>query len=99
MLPNRKLDSYGTQFTMTREAFINDDIGFLAAMPAQYASRAKRKINRQVYELLFENPAIFDGAALFDAVHKNLTATGSAPSSGKALWSSLRPSSCRSATG
>lgn len=80
MLPNRKLDSYGTQFTMTREAFINDDIGFLAAMPAQYASRAKRKINRQVYELLFENPAIFDGAALFDAVHKNLTATGSAPS-------------------
>lgn len=80
MLPNRKLDSYGTQFTMTREAFINDDIGFLAAMPAQYASKAKRKINRQVYELLFENPAIFDGAALFDAVHKNLTATGSAPS-------------------
>ncbi|MCI8857357.1 MAG: hypothetical protein HFH26_12555 [Clostridiaceae bacterium] len=80
LLPTRKLDSYGTQFTMTREAFINDDIGFLSAMPAQYASRAKRKINRQVYEILFENAAVFDGAALFDDAHKNLIAEGSAPS-------------------
>jgi hypothetical protein len=80
MLPTRKLDTYGTTFTMTREAFINDDIGFLASMPAQYARKAKRKINRQVYELIYENPAVFDGAALFDAVHRNLVATGSAPS-------------------
>lgn len=80
LLPMRKLDTYGTQFTMTREAFINDDIGFLANMPAQYARRAKRKINRQVYELIYDNPAVFDGAALFDAAHRNLIATGSAPS-------------------
>lgn len=80
LLPNRKLETYGTQFTMTREAFINDDIGFLAAMPAQYARKAKRKINRQVYEHLFNNAAIFDGAALFDAAHKNLVSAGSAPS-------------------
>ena len=80
MLPTRKLDTYGTTFTMTREAFINDDIGFLASMPAQYARKAKRKINRQVYELIYENPAVFDGAALFHAVHRNLVATGSAPS-------------------
>lgn len=80
MLPNRKLETYGTQFTMTREAFINDDIGFLSHMPAQYASRAKRKINKQVYELIFENPAVFDGAALFDPAHKNLISSGSAPS-------------------
>ena len=80
MLPNRKLETYGTQFTMTREAFINDDIGFLSHMPAQYASRAKRKINKQVYELIFENPAVFDGVALFDPAHKNLISSGSAPS-------------------
>lgn len=80
MLPTRKLDTYGTTFTMTREAFINDDIGFLASMPAQYARKAKRKINRQVYELIYENPAVFDGAALFDAIHRNLIAMGSAPS-------------------
>lgn len=80
LLPTRKLDTYGTTFTMTREAFINDDIGFLSNMPAQYARKAKRKINRQVYELIYENPAVFDGAALFDEAHKNLIATGSAPS-------------------
>ena len=80
LLPNRKLETYGTQFTMSREAFINDDIGFLAAMPAQYAQQAKRKINRQVYERIFRNPAIFDGAPLFDAAHKNLISSGSAPS-------------------
>lgn len=80
LLPTRKLDTYGTQFTMTREAFINDDIGFLANMPAQYARVAKRKINRQVYELIFQNAAIFDGKPLFSADHKNLVAAGSAPS-------------------
>lgn len=80
LLPNRKLETYGTQFTMSREAFINDDIGFLAAMPPQYARQAKRKINRQVYERVFQNPAIFDGAPLFDAAHKNLFSAGSAPS-------------------
>lgn len=80
LLPNRKLETYGTQFTMSREAFINDDIGFLAAMPGQYARKAKRKINRQVYERVFRNPAIFDGAPLFDAAHKNLISAGSAPS-------------------
>ena len=79
LLPNRKLETYGTQFTMTREAFINDDIGFLAAMPGQYARKAKRKINRQVYERVYQNPAIFDGAPLFDAAHKNLVSAGSAP--------------------
>ena len=80
LLPTRKLNTYGTQFTMTREAFINDDIGFLAAMPAQYGRRAKRQINRDVYEKVFQNPATFDGAALFDAAHKNLVSPGTAPS-------------------
>jgi hypothetical protein len=79
--PTRQLETYGMSFTMTREAFINDDIGFLAEMPAQYARVAKRTINKQVYEMLATNPAIYDGAALFDAnAHSNLIATGSAPS-------------------
>lgn len=80
LLPTRKLDTYATQFSMTREAFINDDIGFLANMPAQYSRKAKQKINRQVYERLYTNPAIFDGVAMFDAAHRNLIEEGSAPS-------------------
>ena len=33
-----------------------------------------------MYGILFNNPAIFDGTALFHATHKNLVANGSKPS-------------------
>lgn len=79
-LPSRKLDTYGRQFSMSRQAFINDDIGFLTEVPALYAARAKRQINRQCYRLLYENKQIFDGKTLFHADHHNLAATASAPS-------------------
>ena len=38
---------------------INDDIGFLSEMPGQYARVAKRKINKQVYEVIVKNPAVY----------------------------------------
>lgn len=80
MLPNRKLDTYGRQFSMSRQAFINDDIGFLTEIPGLYAARAKKTIDKQVYTLLYDNGAIFDGKALFSNSHSNLMATGEAPS-------------------
>lgn len=76
MLPQRKLKTYGRQFTMTREAFINDDIGFLSTVPARYAASAKKTINKQVYSVLVNNPAIYDGTNLFSSAHHNLIATG-----------------------
>ena len=79
-LPQRKLDTYGKQFSMTRQAFINDDIGFLTEVPGLYAAAAKKTIDKQVYKLLFDNKAIFDGTPLFDKKHNNLISTGSAPS-------------------
>lgn len=78
-MPTRKLDTYGRQFSMSRQAFINDDIGFLTEVPAIYAARAKRQINRQCYRLLFENKQIFDGKTLFHEDHRNLMETGSEP--------------------
>lgn len=81
LLPQRKIDTYGTQFSMGRQAFINDDIGFLSNVPGVYAAAAKRKINTQVYELLFNNNAtIYDGKVLFNADHGNLEGTGAKPS-------------------
>ena len=49
MLPQRKLDTYGKQFSMTRQAFINDDIGFLTKVPGLYANGSK-------IETLFQSP-------------------------------------------
>lgn len=80
LLPQRKIDTYGRQFSMTRQAFINDDIGFITEVPGLYAASAKRTINKQVYKILVDNPAIFDGVPLFDAAHGNLITTGGKPS-------------------
>lgn len=79
LLPQRKLDTYGKQFSMTRQAFINDDIGFLTRVPGLYATAAKKTIDKAVYGILFNNPAIFDGTPLFSAAHMNLIANGSKP--------------------
>ena len=76
MLPQRRLQTYGRQFTMTREAFINDDIGFLTTLPSRYAASAKLTINNQVYAVLVKNPIIYDGKPLFDNSHNNLLKTG-----------------------
>jgi len=75
-LPSRKLKTYGRQFTMARQAFINDDIGFLSTVPAKYAASAKRTQNEQVYKILIDNPAIYDGTALFSKAHGNTLASG-----------------------
>lgn len=79
-LPSRKLETYGKQFSMSRQAFINDDIGFLTEMPGLYATKAKMTVDKQVYSLLFNNGKIFDGVNLFDTKHNNVMATGGKPS-------------------
>lgn len=79
LLPTRKLDTYGKQFSMSRQAFINDDIGFVTEVPGLYATAAKRTIDKQVYKLLFNNSTIFDGKALFHNDHKNLIGSGTKP--------------------
>lgn len=80
LLPQRKVDTYGRQFSMSRQAFINDDIGFITEVPGLYAASAKRTINKQVYSILVQNPAVFDGVPLFNAAHNNLIAAGAKPS-------------------
>lgn len=80
LLPSRKLETYAKQFSMTRQAFVNDDIGFLTRTPGLYAQAAKKTIDKQVYGILFNNPTIFDGTALFHSDHHNLIGSGAAPS-------------------
>lgn len=80
LLPQRKLDTYGKQFSMSRQAFINDDIGFLSETPAAYTAASKKTIDKAVYRILCNNATIFDGKALFHADHKNLMGSGAKPS-------------------
>lgn len=75
-LPTRKLKTYGRQFTLSRKAFIDDDIGLVTSLPARYAASARKTINKQVFQILLNNPAIYDGAELFSSAHKNLLSVG-----------------------
>lgn len=75
-LPTRKLKTYGRQFTLTRQAFINDDIDLVTRIPAKYAASARKTINKQVYQVLVNNPAIYDGTPLFSSAHQNVLARG-----------------------
>lgn len=78
--PTRQLLTYGRQFTMSRNAFINDDVSFIETIPALYAQAARLGINRLVYQTLAKNPAIWDGKQLFHADHKNIATTADIPS-------------------
>ncbi|MDO5397463.1 MAG: hypothetical protein Q4G33_05995 [bacterium] len=78
IMPERQLKTYGRSFTMTREAFINDDIGLLTTMPNRYAQMLKRTQNNLVYGILMNNTKIFDNKVLFSAQRKNTLASGTA---------------------
>lgn len=75
-LPTRQLKSFGKQFTLSRQAFINDDIGLVTSLPARYAAAARRTINHLCYGYLMNNPAVYDGKPLFGKEHSNLIKTG-----------------------
>lgn len=78
--PQRQLLTFGRQFSMSRQAFINDDVDFISTIPALYAQSARLGINRLVYQMLAKNPAIWTGKTLFHTDHKNIASTGAAPS-------------------
>ena len=75
--PTRKLKTYGKQFTLSRQAFINDDIDLVTRIPARYAAAARKTINTQCYRILMDTTRpIYDGKPLFHADHGNLLTTG-----------------------
>lgn len=74
--PTRKLKTYGRQFTLTRQAFINDDIDLVTKIPARYAASARKTINKQCCQIMVNGPAIYDGTPLFSKAHGNLVKTG-----------------------
>lgn len=77
--PSRQLKTYGRQFTMTRQAFINDDVGVVTTIPMRHAKAADKTINKQVYTGMHNNVAMPDGIKIFDAKHSNVITSGTAP--------------------
>jgi len=69
------LGEYAKGLVFTRQAMINDDIGFFNRIPQLQASAAVRLEDDVVYAILIANAALNDGIALFElATHGNLRA-------------------------
>ncbi|GGC90412.1 ClpP-like prohead protease/major capsid protein fusion protein [Chelatococcus reniformis] len=73
-----QIASYGKMFAITRQAIINDDLGFFDRVPRRMGRAAKRTIGNLVYAILNGNPTMQDGVALFHANHGNLAGAGAA---------------------
>ena len=51
-------------------------IELVTSLPARYAAAARKTINKQCYQILVNNPAVYDGTVLFSKNHGNLVTTG-----------------------
>lgn len=70
--------SYGRAIALTRQMFVNDDLGAFDRLLQRFGESARRLENRLVYDQITGNPNMQDGKPLFHADHGNLQTTGSA---------------------
>jgi hypothetical protein len=76
-----QLATFGTGYTISRKALINDNQNVFSTIPAKLSASMKRKIDRDVYAKLVANAVVKeDNKALFHTDHNNLAGTGAAPS-------------------
>jgi HK97 family phage prohead protease len=75
-------ERHGSIFSLSREVIINDDMGALANLAAEFGSAAADTIEDGVYALLAENgglgPTMSDGQPFFHANRANVNAVASA---------------------
>lgn len=70
--------SYGRAIGLTRQMFVNDDLGAFDRLLTRFGEAARRLENRLVYDQITSNPTMQDNTALFHASHGNLLTTASA---------------------
>jgi ATP-dependent protease ClpP protease subunit len=75
-----QIATYGKMFAITRQAIVNDDLGFFNRVPRKMGRGAKRTIGNLVYAIINGNPVMQDGVALFATAHGNLAPTPAVPS-------------------
>ena len=67
-----QLATYGSLFSITRQAIVNDDLDVFTRLPNKMGRAAIRTVGNLVYAVLTGNPTMSDGVALFHATHANL---------------------------
>lgn len=59
------VEKRGSLVSLTYEAMRNDDLGGFSRLVQLQGAAMKRTINRSVYQILFDNPTLSDGVAIF----------------------------------
>lgn len=72
---SKAIATFGKSWGITRQALINDDIGVLTRIPEAYVRASKRGINKLVYQMIGNNPKIYDNKQLFHNEHNNIGST------------------------
>ena len=67
-----KLATYGKIMAISRQAIINDDLGFFTEAFLSFGNSAVRNEANLSYIILTSNPVMSDGVPLFDAAHNNI---------------------------
>lgn len=78
------LRTYGTIYSLSRQAMINDDLAMLTRIPEKQMALVPKFINKMVYQLLLSQAGLGptmkeDSKTLFHADHANLAGAGAAP--------------------
>lgn len=75
-----QVKTYGKIFSLSRQALINDELGWFAQFPQAFVKAARRTQDDLVYAVLTANAAMSDGNALFSTAHSNIVTAGATPS-------------------
>lgn len=77
-----KLNTYARGLTVSRELLVNDDLGLLGDMTAEFGTAAAQTEADVLVNLVTSNPALSDGTPVFDASRGNIAGAGAAISTG-----------------
>ena len=78
-----RLETYGLNISLSRQAIVNNDLGTFSDMAAQFGRSASRTEEQVAFSLILSNngngPKMADGKTFFHADHGNLAGSGAAP--------------------
>lgn len=67
--------TYGREWSVTRQAVINDDLGGLTDVGGRFGRATARTLVKQIVAVLESNGSAYDGNPLFTAGHGNMSST------------------------